>query len=110
MGKILNLIIKIYSMNDVNNLQKKHVNIGLDIGTTSVGWAIIDNDYNVIDYGVRLFEDVCEEQTGHPKNEKRRELRRARRTLRRRIFRKKQFISLVLKNKISFILIARMKY
>lgn len=97
-------------MNDVNNLQKKHVNIGLDIGTTSVGWVIIDNDYNVIDYGVRLFEDVCEEQTGHPKNEKRRELRRARRTLRRRIFRKKQFISLVLKNKISFILIARMKY
>ncbi|MBQ7749415.1 hypothetical protein IJR75_02390 [bacterium] len=53
---------------------------------------------------------MCEEQTGHPKNEKRRELRRARRTLRRRIFRKKQFISLVLKNKISFILIARMKY
>ena len=89
-------------MNDVNNPQKKHVNIGLDIGTTSVGWAIIDNDYNVIDYGVRLFEDVCEEQTGHPKNEKRRELRHARRTLRRRNFRKKQFIDLVLRSKNVF--------
>lgn len=89
-------------MNDLNNQQKKHVNIGLDIGTTSVGWAIIDNDYNVIDYGVRLFEDPCEEKTGHPKNEQRRIKRCQRRLLRRRKHRKDRFIQLVLKNKDIF--------
>ncbi len=89
-------------MNDLNNQQKKHVNIGLDIGTTSVGWAIIDNDYNVIDYGVRLFTDPCEEKTGHPKNEQRREKRCQRRMLRRRKHRKERFIQLILKNKDIF--------
>lgn len=89
-------------MNDLNNPQKKHVNIGLDIGVTSVGWAIIDNDYNVIDYGVRLFEDPCEEKTGHPKNEQRRMKRCQRRLLRRRKHRKDRFIQLVLKNKDIF--------
>ena len=90
-------------MKDLNNSQKKkHVNIGLDIGTTSVGWAIIDNDYNVIDYGVRLFEDPYEEKTGHPKNEQRRMKRCQRRLLRRRKHRKDRFIQLVLKNKDIF--------
>ncbi|WP_235182701.1 hypothetical protein [Gracilibacillus boraciitolerans] len=32
-------------------------NIGLDIGVTSVGWAIINIDKNRLeDWGVRLFE------------------------------------------------------
>ena len=89
-------------MNDLNNQQKKHVNIGLDIGTTSVGWAIIDNDYNVIDYGVRLFEDACEEKTGKTRNEFRRLHRVLRRMLRRRRHRKDRFIKLILANKNIF--------
>ena len=89
-------------MNDLNNQQKKHVNIGLDIGTTSVGWAIIDNDYNVIDYGVRLFEDACEEKTGNTKNQVRRQHRSLRRLLHRRQHRKNRFIKLILKNNSIF--------
>ena len=84
-------------MNDLNNPQKRHVNIGLDIGTTSVGWAIIDKDYNVIDYGVRLFEDACE------KNKDTRRLRLQRRKYRRVKYRKRKFINLVYKNKNLFL-------
>ena len=84
-------------MSDLNNnLQKKHVNIGLDIGTTSIGWAIIDNDYNVIDYGVRLFEDPCES------NKETRRLRSSRRMLRRQKHRKDRFIQLIIDNKDIF--------
>ena len=32
--------------------------LGIDLGVTSVGWGIIDDDYNVIDYGVRLHEEA----------------------------------------------------
>ena len=80
----------------MNNQKKKHVNIGLDIGTTSVGWAIIDNDYNVIDYGVRLFEDPCES------NKKTRRFRSLRRRYRRIKYRKKKFINLIIKNENLF--------
>lgn len=43
---------------------KIEYNIGLDIGTNSVGWAVIDNNYNIIRkgkhplWGVRLFEEA----------------------------------------------------
>ena len=45
---------------------KKSYNIGLDIGTSSVGWAVIDDDFNVIRkgnkrtplWGVRLFDEA----------------------------------------------------
>ncbi|MQS90118.1 type II CRISPR RNA-guided endonuclease Cas9 [Companilactobacillus mishanensis] len=39
-------------------------NIGLDIGTTSVGWAVTDNNYNLLNikkknlWGVRLFKEA----------------------------------------------------
>lgn len=46
-------------------------NIGLDIGTTSVGWAVVDDNFNIIKkknkkiplWGVRLFDEA---QTAHP--------------------------------------------
>ena len=31
--------------------------LGLDLGITSVGFGVIDKNYNIIDYGVRLFEE-----------------------------------------------------
>ena len=39
--------------------------LGLDIGIASVGYAIIDENYNVLISGVRLFrEGTAEENTG----------------------------------------------
>lgn len=62
---------------------KRNYNIGLDIGTNSVGWAITDDDYNLLKvrkqngWGVRLF---TEGQTA----KKRRVFRATRRRIRRR--------------------------
>lgn len=54
--------------------------LGLDIGVSSVGWGIIDKDTNeVIDAGVRLFEEATRNA-----NEERRNFRGARRLKRRR--------------------------
>lgn len=36
--------------------------LGLDIGVASVGWGIIDENYNVIDSGVRLFPEGSAEE------------------------------------------------
>lgn len=54
--------------------------LGLDIGISSVGWGIIDEESgNVIDAGVRLFEEA-----NRNANEERRSFRSSRRLLRRR--------------------------
>ena len=36
--------------------------LGLDIGVASVGWGIIDENYNVIDSGVRLFQKAVQKK------------------------------------------------
>lgn len=57
--------------------------LGLDIGVSSVGWGIIDEDTGeIIDAGVRLFEEAT--RNG---NEERRSFRGARRLKRRRTHR-----------------------
>ena len=64
--------------------------VGLDIGTSSVGWAVTDESYNVLKFnrkkmwGVRLFDDA-----------KTAEERRTFRGARRRLDRKKERISLL---------------
>ncbi|WP_300843833.1 hypothetical protein, partial [uncultured Dubosiella sp.] len=64
--------------------------IGLDMGTSSVGWAATDTHYNLIRgkgkdlWGVRLFEEASTAQE-----------RRTNRTSRRRNQRKKQRIAFV---------------
>ena len=64
--------------------------LGLDIGTDSVGWCVTDLDYKVLKYngkamwGIRLFDQAS------PAAE-----RRAFRTSRRRLRRRKQRIALV---------------
>ncbi len=57
--------------------------LGIDIGITSVGYGLYDNDSNkIVDAGVRLFEE------GTPKeNQNRRQKRSSRRLKRRRKFR-----------------------
>ncbi|WP_343089419.1 type II CRISPR RNA-guided endonuclease Cas9, partial [Methanocalculus natronophilus] len=53
--------------------------LGLDIGVTSVGWGIIDEKHEIVDAGVRLFEEADASD-----NETRREKRGSRRVKRRR--------------------------
>ncbi|PLR75183.1 type II CRISPR RNA-guided endonuclease Cas9 [Bacillus sp. V3-13] len=57
--------------------------LGLDIGISSVGWGILDeNTGNIVDAGVRLFEEATRNA-----NEDRRKFRGSRRLKRRRIHR-----------------------
>lgn len=65
--------------------------LGLDIGVTSVGWGIIDDNYNIIDSGVRLFAERNKDS-----NVDRRTFRSSRRRLRRlkhRLTRMKNLLS-----------------
>lgn len=78
-------------------MDKKKVNIGFDIGITSVGWAIVDEENNIIDRGVRLFDDVVDNKN-KLKNETRREKRQHRRLIRRKRNRKDDFIKLITNN------------
>lgn len=59
--------------------------LGLDIGTTSIGWAVVDLDKKRIhDIGVRIFEKPEDPQSGKSLAEPRRTARSARRRLKRR--------------------------
>ncbi|MCI8484420.1 MAG: type II CRISPR RNA-guided endonuclease Cas9 [Lachnospiraceae bacterium] len=63
--------------------------IGLDIGITSVGWAVLENNskdepVRIVDLGVRLFEAAEVPKTGAALAEERRNARSTRRRLRRR--------------------------
>ncbi len=59
--------------------------LGLDIGTTSIGWAVIDEDKKRIhDVGVRIFEVPEDPQSGKSLAEPRRTARSTRRRLKRR--------------------------
>lgn len=65
-------------------LPKKY-SLGLDIGTSSVGWAILDLDKERIhDLGVRVFERPEDPQNGDSLAKPRRDARSARRRLKRR--------------------------
>lgn len=63
--------------------------IGLDIGITSVGWAVLENGENdepirIVDLGVRIFDAAEVPKTGASLAAPRREARTTRRRLRRR--------------------------
>lgn len=59
--------------------------LGLDIGTTSIGWAVVDLDNKRIhDVGVRIFEKPEDPQSGKSLAEPRRTARSTRRRLKRR--------------------------
>lgn len=76
---------------------KKKINIGLDIGITSVGYSIIDEENNIIQMGVRLFDDVASAKDGTLKNATRREKRASRRRTRRIATRKDSYKKLLIK-------------
>ena len=79
-------------INKYNN-KKIKVNIGLDIGITSVGWSILDEDNNILKLGVRLFDDVANEKDGKLDNVQRRECRTQRRRIRRARTRKQAYLN-----------------
>lgn len=73
----------------------KHTILGLDLGTASLGWALIEYDDKssgrIIGSGVRIFPEALEgqdESSKKPKNVARRDFRLARRQTRRRAWRK----------------------
>ncbi len=55
------------------------LHFGLDIGIASVGWAVVDDDYNVLESGSNIFPAAEAE-----KNVERRSFRQGKRLLRRR--------------------------
>lgn len=73
-----------------NDMKKGDYYLGLDVGSSSVGWAVTDKDYNVLKYkgnamwGVRLFEEAQNAAE-----------RRSSRTSRRRLERRKQRLALL---------------
>lgn len=64
--------------------------LGLDLGVTSVGWALLrqfmsdEVGVEIVATGVRIFPATIEDKTAAPKNLKRRTARGARRVLRRK--------------------------
>jgi len=75
--------------------------LGLDLGSNSIGWAILEGKdgipYEILDAGCRIFNKSVEDKTPTPKNVKRRERRLARRTLQRRSRRKKRMLNYMIK-------------
>ena len=75
--------------------------LGLDMGVSSVGWAIMveneDGHHFLHDFGVRIF-DAAEERGGETKAQKRRQQRSQRRLIRRRSNRIKRVQLLLIKN------------
>jgi CRISPR-associated endonuclease Csn1 len=66
--------------------------LGLDLGTNSIGWAVVDNSLNqILDAGVRIFPAGIEPDTiGQGESEKSRNAtRREKRQIRRQYFRKR---------------------
>ncbi len=71
------------------------VNIGLDIGIASVGWAILDQELKIVKHGVRLFPTVDNPKDSKLNNATRREKRSMRRQKNRRRNLKLDFIKLL---------------
>lgn len=75
--------------------------LGLDLGTNSIGWALLAVDDNqpvsIVDLGCRIFTRAVEEKTPIPKNAARRNSRLTRRVLQRRSARKKRMQNYLIK-------------
>lgn len=72
-------------------------NIGLDIGIASIGWSVIDLDNNRIeDLGVRIFQKAEHPKNGEPLALPRRAARGTRRVLRRKAYRLRRLVKLLI--------------
>lgn len=67
--------------------------LGLDMGATSIGWAVFDIDNNkLMDMGVRIFDDGREDKTKAALCVKRRNARGARRLIKRKHVKKRELL------------------
>lgn len=75
----------------MSSLTTNELILGLDLGTSSIGWSLIDEDkQNIVNMGVRIFDEgVNRDQFGteSSKNAQRREARLSRRARERRMMR-----------------------
>lgn len=75
--------------------------LGLDLGTNSVGWALIEEDGGrptaIVATGVRIFQEAVDAKTRLPKNQQRRAARALRRILDRRRRRKQKLRAILLR-------------
>ena len=87
-------------MNVPVNHNEKTV-LGLDIGTNSIGWALVgledSSPRKLIDSGVRIFNRAVEDKVPTPKNAKRRQARLARRVVQRRARRRQRLRNYLIK-------------
>lgn len=67
--------------------------LGLDIGTNSIGWCLIENDERIIDLGVRIFADGRDPKSGASLAVDRRAARSMRRRRDRYLGRRSAFLS-----------------
>ena len=77
--------------------------LGLDLGTNSIGWALVDFDNNqqpreLIACGSRIFQEAVEAKTGTPKNHTRRAARAARKLVARRKQRRTKLLNLLVRH------------
>lgn len=73
--------------------------IGLDLGTTSVGWAVVDGENKkIVDLGVRIFESAENPKNGKSLAEPRRIARSMRRRIARRSSRLDKVKSIFIEN------------
>ncbi len=75
--------------------------LGLDLGTNSIGWALLEATNNkpskIVALGSRIFPKAVEEKTPTPKNIKRRDARLTRRVIQRRARRKQRMLNYLVK-------------
>ena len=87
-----------------NNLRKAmKIILGLDMGTNSIGWALIrqnddETEGEIIATGSRLFQEAITAKERTPKNAARRAARMARRITARRSARKRALFALLVQN------------
>ncbi len=77
-------------------MSNKQIILGLDLGTSSIGWALIEDDptpKRIIDMGVRIFPEGVDRTKGEKSlNQDRRDARSLRRQGYRRVRRKKKLL------------------
>lgn len=83
-------------------MQTANYIMGLDLGTNSIGWALLSLDGDgkpagYLDGGVRIFPRAVEDKTPTPKNAKRRGKRLARRLIERRARRRQRLENFLIK-------------
>lgn len=67
--------------------------LGLDIGTNSIGWCLIEDDKKIVDIGVRIFTDGRDPKSGASLAVDRRDARAMRRRRDRYLGRRSAFLS-----------------